>query len=132
MNAHRGGSDSGSGSEVVAVSRTHMGTPYVYSPPGPCQINVGEDCSCHTMLVYAEFGISLPDSPAAQYGYGSPVNGAPAPGDLVFWAEGGGGITHVGIATGNGTAIDANVAGGVVQETPIDAIPGYVGATRLL
>ncbi len=111
---------------------THMGTPYVFSPPGPCKIGVGEDCSCHTMLVYAEFGISLPDSPSAQYGYGSPVNGAPQPGDLVFWAEGGGGITHVGIATGNGTAIDANVAGGVVQETPIDAIPGYVGARRLL
>ena len=41
-------------------------------------------------------------------------------------------VTVVGIATGNGTAIDANVAGGVVQETPIDAIPGYVGARRLL
>ncbi len=84
------------------------------------------------MLVYAEFGVSLPDSPAAQYGYGSPVNGEPIAGDLVFWAEGGGGITHVGIATGNGTAIDANSYGGVVQETSIDAIPGYVGARRLL
>ena len=84
------------------------------------------------MLVYAEFGISLPDSPAAQYGYGSPVHGTPQAGDLVFWAEGGGAITHVGIATGNGTAIDANAASGWVQETSIDAIPGYVGARRLL
>jgi cell wall-associated NlpC family hydrolase len=108
-----------------------MGTPYVYSPPGPCRIHVGEDCSCHTMLVYAEFGISLPDSPAAQWGFGTPVRGAPAAGDLVFWAEGGGGITHVGIATGRGTAIHAQI-GNMVTETSIDAVPGYVGARRLL
>jgi hypothetical protein len=83
------------------------------------------------MLVYAEFGISLPDDPAAQYGYGTPVQGPPQAGDLVFWAEGGGGITHVGIATGNGTAIHAQI-GNMVTETPIDVIPGYVGARRLL
>ena len=111
---------------------THMGTPYVFSPPGPCEISVGEDCSCHTMLVYAEFGVALPDSPAAQYGYGSPVNGAPAAGDLVFWAEGGGGITHVGIADGAGNAWHASNFEGFVTLTPIDAIPGYVGARRLL
>jgi hypothetical protein len=83
------------------------------------------------MLVYSDFGISLPDDPAAQYGYGTPVDGPPQAGDLVFWAEGGGGITHVGIAIGNGYAIHAQIDN-VVTETPIDAIPGYVGARRLL
>jgi len=117
---------------VVAEASTHEGTPYVFSPPGPCEINVGEDCSCHTMLVYAEFGISLPDSPSAQYGYGTAVKGAPAAGDLVFWAEGGGGITHVGIADGNGSAWHASSYAGFVTLTPIDSIPGYVGARRLL
>jgi cell wall-associated NlpC family hydrolase/peptidoglycan hydrolase CwlO-like protein len=125
------GAGTGSASDVVAESATHMGTPYVFSPPGPCENQVGEDCSCHTMLVYAAFGISLPDSPAAQYGMGAAVSGAPAAGDLVFWAEGGG-ITHVGIATGNGTTIHASAFEGVVTETPMDAIPGYVGARRLL
>jgi hypothetical protein len=120
------------GRHVVRVAKRHIGTPYRSSPPHPCRTFRKEDCSCHTMLVYAEFGISLPDSPAAQWGYGTPVRGAPAAGDLVFWAENGGAITHVGIATGNGTAIDANIVGGVVQETSIDVIPGYVGARRLL
>jgi cell wall-associated NlpC family hydrolase len=85
------------------------------------------------MLVYAEFGISLPDNPGAQWGYGRPVRGEPAAGDLLYWAEGGGGITHVGIAMGDGTTIHASVyEGEVVQGTPIDAIPGYVDARRLL
>jgi cell wall-associated NlpC family hydrolase len=106
----------------------------VFSPPGPCEIKVGEDCSCFTMLVYAEFGVSLPDDPAAQMGYGTPVDGAPAQGDLVFWSEdGSGAITHVGIAMGDGTVIHAsNYTGNVTEGTPIDAIPGYVGARRIL
>jgi cell wall-associated NlpC family hydrolase len=123
---------SGTASAVVAEAQTHMGTPYEFSPPGPCEINVGEDCSCHTMLVFAEFGISLPDSPEGQVGYGTPVEGEPAAGDLLFWSEDGSGIiTHVGIATGNGTTIHASSYEGFVTETPIDLIPGYVGAERL-
>ena len=127
-----GGVGSGTASAVVAEAQTHMGTPYEFSPPGPCEINVGEDCSCHTMLVFAEFGISLPDSPEGQVGYGTPVEGEPAAGDLLFWSEDGSGIiTHVGIATGNGTTIHASSYEGFVTETPIDLIPGYVGAERL-
>jgi peptidoglycan DL-endopeptidase RipA len=124
-----GGRASGTGLDVVEVSAGHIETPY---GPSPCQEGVEEDCSCHTMLVYAEFGIELPDSPAAQYSYGRPVRGEPIAGDLVFYAEGGGGITHVGIATGEGTVIDANIVDGMVWENPIDQIPGRVGARRLL
>jgi cell wall-associated NlpC family hydrolase len=110
-----------------------MGTPYKFSPPGPCKISVGEDCSCLTMLVFAQFGISLPDSPEGQMGYGTPVKGEPAAGDLLLWSEDGSGIiTHVGIATGHGTTIHASNYVGFVTETPIDVIPGYVGARRLL
>jgi peptidoglycan DL-endopeptidase RipA len=64
-------------------------------------------------------------------GYGRPVKGAPATGDLLFWSEDGSGISHVGIATGTGTTIHAQI-GNQVTETPIDVIPGYVGARRLL
>ncbi|MDP9476441.1 MAG: C40 family peptidase [Actinomycetota bacterium] len=91
------------------------------------------DCSCLTMTVFAEFGISLPDDPQAQMGYGTAVSGAPQAGDLVFWSEDGSGIaTHVGIATGNGTVIHASAYAGYVVETPIEHIPGYLGARRLL
>lgn len=123
---------SASGSAVVAEGAARMGTPYVFSPPGPCSANVAEDCSCFTMLTYQAFGISLPDDPVAQFGMGAPVSGPPQAGDLVFWAEGGAGITHVGIATGNGTTVHASAYAGYVTETPIDAIPGYVGARRVL
>lgn len=109
-----------------------MGTPYVFSPPGPCSANVAEDCSCFTMLTYQAFGISLPDDPVAQFGMGTPVSGPPQAGDLVFWAEGGAGITHVGIATGNGTTVHSSAYAGYVTETPIDNIPGYAGARRIL
>ena len=117
---------------MVAEARKYMGTRYLLGGSAECVPYKTMDCSCLTMTVYSAFGIALPDNPASQYGYGSPVSGPPAAGDLVFWAEGGGGITHVGIATGSGTAIDANVVVGAVTESSINAIPGYVGARRLL
>ncbi len=125
-----GGNASGNGNAVVAEGQKYLGVDYQL---GACDPAFAMDCSCFTMLVYAEFGISLPDNPAAQWSYGTPVKGAPAAGDLLFWAEGGGRITHVGIAMGDGTTIHASVyEDEVVQGTPINAIPGYVGARRLL
>ena len=124
------------GGDVLAVAQQHLGTPYVLSPPGPCSAFEAEDCSCFTMLVFQEFGIALPDSPGGQMGYGTPVNGAPQAGDLLFWSEDGSGyITHVGIAMGDGTTIHASsdvVGVGEVTITNINYIPGYVGARRLL
>jgi len=123
----------GSGYDVLAVARKHLGTPYGLSPPGPCVAFKSEDCSCFTMLVFQEFGIALPDSPGAQMGYGTPVRGAPQAGDLLFWSENGSGaITHVGIALGDGTTIHASNYTGEVSITGINYIRGYVGARRVL
>jgi cell wall-associated NlpC family hydrolase len=84
------------------------------------------------MLAYSEVGISLPDDPGAQWGYGTPVSGAPQAGDLVFWSEDGSGyVTHVGLAMGDGTTLHASTYTGSVTITPINAIPGYMGARRL-
>ena len=68
---------SGLGDDVLAVADDHLGTPYVFSPPGPCVAFEAEDCSCFTMLVFQEFGIALPDSPGGQMGYGTPVTVLP-------------------------------------------------------
>jgi cell wall-associated NlpC family hydrolase/peptidoglycan hydrolase CwlO-like protein len=131
-----GGGTSAMGGDVLAVAQQHLGTPYVPSPPGPCAAFEAEDCSCFTLLVFQEFGIALPDSPAGQMGYGTPVSGAPQAGDLLFWSEDGSGyITHVGIAMGDGTTIHASTdlyGEGVVTITNINHINGYVGARRLL
>jgi cell wall-associated NlpC family hydrolase len=127
-----GGGVSASGGDVLAVADDHLGTPYVFSPPGPCVAFEAEDCSCFTMLVFQEFGIALPDSPGGQMGYGTPVHGAPQAGDLLFWSEDGSGyITHVGIAMGDGTTIHAQVHNEVTI-TSINHVAGYVGARRLL
>ena len=127
-----GGRVSGLGDDVLAVADDHLGTPYEFSPPGPCVAFEAEDCSCFTMLVFQEFGIALPDSPGGQMGYGTPVQGAPQAGDLLFWSEDGSGyITHVGIAMGDGTTIHAQVHNEVTI-TGINHIAGYVGARRLL
>ena len=102
---------------IVEEAYAWMGTPYgAY----------GADCSGLTSQVFAQFGVYLPDDPAAQWGYG--VSSTAEAGDLVFYDEHGWGISHVGIATGYGTVIHASTYYGAVVETPMYAIPGYVGA----
>ena len=106
-----------SGQAVVEDAQSYIGSPYGW----------GMDCSGFTSMVFADLGVYLPDSPDAQYAYGTPSFGEAA-GDLVFFDEAGYGISHVGIATGYGTVIHASTYYGAVVETPIEYIPGYVGA----
>jgi cell wall-associated NlpC family hydrolase len=100
----------------VEDAQSYIGSPYGW----------GMDCSGFTSMVFADLGVYLPDSPDAQYAYGTPSSGKA--GDLVFFDEAGYGISHVGIATGYGTVIHASTYYGAVVETPIEYIPGYVGA----
>jgi cell wall-associated NlpC family hydrolase len=105
------------GQAVVDDARSYIGTPYgAY----------GMTCSGFTSAVFADLGVYLPASPAAQYAYGVPSDAKA--GDLVFFDEHGYGISHVGIATGYGTVIHSSTYYGAVVETPIEYIPGYVGA----
>lgn len=87
----------------------------------------GADCSGFTQIVYGDQGVYLPDDPAAQWSFGTPSSANA--GDLVFYDEGWGyGISHVGIATGYGTIIHSSTYFGIVTETPMYDIPGYVGS----
>jgi cell wall-associated NlpC family hydrolase len=106
-----------SGQAVVDNAESYLGTPYGTS---------GMTCSGFTSMVFADLGVYLPNSPGAQYAYGTPSYGKA--GDLVFFDEAGYGISHVGIATGYGTVIHASTYYGAIVETPIEYIPGYVGA----
>jgi cell wall-associated NlpC family hydrolase len=106
-----------SGQAVVDDAYSYIGTPYgAY----------GLTCSGFTSAVFADLGVSLPYSPETQYAYGTPSNGKA--GDLMFFDEHGYGISHVGIATGHGTVIHSSTYYGAVVETPMEYIPGYVGA----
>jgi cell wall-associated NlpC family hydrolase len=65
-----------SGQAVVDDAQSYIGTPYGAS---------GMDCSGFTSAVFADLGVYLPDSPDAQYAYGTPSYGEA--GDLVFFEE---------------------------------------------
>src|SRR5215208_1968456 len=92
-----------SGQAVVDDARSYIGT--------PCGA-YGFDCSGFTSAVFADLGVYIPDSPGAQYAYGTPSNAKA--GDLVFLDEHGYGISHVGIATGYGTVIHSSTYYGAV------------------
>ena len=101
---------SANGGSIVSVARQYLGVPYVFGGASPS----GFDCSGLTMYVYAQFGISLPHSSAAQGANGTRVSN-PVPGDLVV-IDGG---SHIGIYTGNGNMIDSPMPGRVVNERAI-------------
>ena len=115
------------GQEVVREARRWFGVPYRLGRAS----RTGIDCAGLTKRAYQRLGISLPHNVEEQYDYGSRVS-RPAPGDLVFFKEHGGVVTHVGVATGRGTVIHASNYWGKVTETRIRYIKGYVGAKRLL
>jgi cell wall-associated NlpC family hydrolase len=125
----------GGAQDVVRLARTHIGTPYVHSPPGSCEAHRSEDCSCLTSLVFAKVGITMPDDPVGQWNYGEYVEKSDLrPGDLVFFKEDGPSypITHVGIYSGRGNIIHASSYWGSVVERPMEYINGYYGARRLV
>jgi cell wall-associated NlpC family hydrolase len=120
-------------SEVIERARTHLGTPYVHSPPMPCTAYQSEDCSCFTSLVFSEW-VTMPDNPVGQWYMGESVEKSDLlPGDLVFFKEAGPfrPITHVGIYSGRGNILHASTYWGQVVESPMDAVDGYYGARRL-
>lgn len=96
---------------VVNNAMQYLGSRYVL---GGNSLATGTDCSGFTMLIYAQYGYSLPRIPSAQAACGTAVNPYEAqPGDLVFYSYSGG-IGHVGICIGNGQIIhDANSRDGV-------------------
>ena len=121
----------GTGHDVVREARSHIGTPYRHSPPGPCQAHRSEDCSCLTSLVFDR--IELPDNPVEQWNSGQNVARRDLrPGDLVFFKEGGSSvITHVAIYSGNGNIVHASSYWGRVVEREMRYVDGYFGAKRL-
>ena len=110
--------------QIVQEARSWIGTPYQYGGT----TSSGIDCSGFTMRVMEQFGVYLPRTTTAQYAVGT-VSDAEA-GDLVFFTNGGTGIAHNGIATGEGTVIHAGYEG--VTETPMQYLQGYAGAKDVL
>lgn len=96
---------SGGGSEMgVAVAEyalQFVGNPYVY---GGTSLTNGADCSGFVMSVYANFGVSLPHSSAADRNQGYAVDGLEnaQPGDLICYSG------HVALYIGDGQIVHAS------------------------
>lgn len=95
----------GEGSEMgVAVAEyalQFVGNPYVY---GGTSLTNGADCSGFVMSVYANFGVSLPHSSAADRSQGYAVDSLEnaQPGDLICYSG------HVALYIGNGQIVHAS------------------------
>lgn len=91
-------SASASTSGVTGTAMSYQGAGYVWGGTTPS----GWDCSGFVQYVYAQNGIDLPRTAAAQGAAGTPTSN-PQPGDLVIQNGG----SHVGIYLGNGQMISA-------------------------
>ena len=99
------GSVSSTGVSIVQYAMQFLGNPYVW---GGSSLTNGTDCSGFTMSLYAQYGIGLPHSSAAQANCGRRISAGEAkPGDLFFYGNGGG-INHVAMYIGNGQVIHAS------------------------
>lgn len=104
-------------SSVFSVAQQYLGVPYVYGGATPA----GFDCSGLVKYVYAQFGINLPHSSAAQGAAGTPISESQAvPGDLVVMDG------HIGFYAGNGNILHAPYEGTVVRIQPIWTSDYYI------
>jgi cell wall-associated NlpC family hydrolase len=124
-----GGGGSGAGPTALAAARREIGVAYLYGGTGAG----GFDCSGLVQWAFGQAGVSLPRTSYSQYGVGVAVSStAIQAGDLVFWDTDGSGASHVGIATGAGTAISAT-SHGVMEHSITGPYWGahYIGARRV-
>ncbi|MCR5094018.1 MAG: SH3 domain-containing protein [Lachnospiraceae bacterium] len=89
------------GQAVANFACQFVGNPYVY---GGTSLTNGADCSGFVMSVYANFGVSLPHSSAADRVQGAAVDGLAnaQPGDLICYSG------HVAIYIGGGRIVHAS------------------------
>jgi peptidoglycan DL-endopeptidase CwlO len=110
---------------AVAAAYSVLGTPYQWGGASP---STGFDCSGLTMWSWAQGGVSLPHSSAAQYSSLPHVSASDLqPGDLVFFYTP---IHHVGIYVGGNQMIHSPHTGSVVSIVQFSSYPEFVGAAR--
>ena len=113
---------------IVSEARHYLGTPY--SRGGSLETGRATDCSGFVQYIYQKSNIDLPRSSSEQAQTGTVVTrtldlAKLAPGDLLFFGQGGSHISHVGIYMGDGQMIHCASRRGVI----ITDLESYQGAT---
>lgn len=92
--------------EMVDYAKRYIGNPYVY---GGTSLVSGVDCSGFTMRIYEHFEITISRVAADQYASSEKISKADLlPGDLVFYTDSTGYISHVSMYIGNNQVIHAS------------------------
>ena len=119
--------------KVIDLALAQVGKPYIWASANP---NIGFDCSGLVYYVYKQVGISLNRTSYTQINNGVSVDSKDLrKGDLVFFNNGGGRISHVGIYIGNNQFVHASSPGtGVIVSKLFGSYFGntYVGARRII
>ncbi|GAA4877380.1 C40 family peptidase [Serinicoccus chungangensis] len=104
---------------ITGIAANYVGYPYAHGGASP---STGFDCSGFTSYIFAQAGISLPRTAAAQQSFATPVS-SPQPGDLVFFGYP---AYHVGIYAGNGMMYDSGRPGIPTQYRAVfGGVSGY-------
>ncbi len=101
----------------VSYAQRFLGIPYLWAG----KTVKGFDCSGFTQFVHKMFGISMRRDAWMQFEDGRFVSDNPLegqPGDLMFFAESGSKVTHVGFCLGKGKVLHAR---GMVRVNSLDA-----------
>ncbi len=129
------GKPHGNSNDVAMRALGLVGTPYRSAGSDP---GIGFDCSGLVVFVFRDAaGVALPRGTVDQFALKAP---APSPkkmrtGDLVFFATGKSGVSHVGIYVGEGRFVHAPNHGGRVRLDRLDDPywnTRYRGARRVL
>jgi hypothetical protein len=105
---------------LVTMARAQVGTKYVHGGQSP---EGGFDCSGLVKYVMAALHVRVPRTAAEQAASGLAVTRDTTrlrPGDLLTFAKGKRGVSHIGIYIGNGRYVHASSVAGRVIESPIE------------
>lgn len=92
--------------EMVEYAKQFIGNKYVY---GGTSLTNGADCSGFTMKIYEHFDIKIPRTAADQYKASEKISRKDLlPGDLLFYTDSTGAISHVTMYIGNNQVIHAS------------------------
>lgn len=117
------------GNAVVLYAKRYLGLRYV---SGGYSLSTGTDCSGFTKLIYQEFGVSLSRSAGGQAYNGTYVRKADLQkGDLVFYSNGNGVISHVGIYIGGGQVLHESNPRDGVKISSVNMMQ-YITARRVI